>query len=214
MRIEVISFDVEGTLTTRRFSKVVWEEAIPRLYSEKKGVNIENAKDYIMKEYDKVGEHRVEWYDIKYWFVHFGLADYEKLLYRYKSEIFLYPEVPQVLEKLSKSYKLIINSNSPREFLKFELEKIKRYFFKVFSAPSDFKQLKNTAIVYQKMCNIIGVKPQKIVHVGDRWDDDFISPRKIGIVAYYLDREGKRLRKFAVRNLEEFEYKIEELEKM
>jgi FMN phosphatase YigB (HAD superfamily) len=38
------------------------------------------------------------------------------------------------------------------------------------------------------VCEILNVKPQAVVHIGDHWVFDFINPRKIGITAYYLDR--------------------------
>lgn len=60
MRFKIISFDVEGTLITRRFSQIIWEEAIPRLYSKKFGIDIDEAKAHIMREYNKVGEERIE----------------------------------------------------------------------------------------------------------------------------------------------------------
>lgn len=212
MRFKIISFDVEGTLVTRGFSEVIWEEAVPKLFSEKAGISFNEAKAYVMKEYDKVGEERTEWYDIKYWFNRFGLNDYEALLNSCKHEIFLYPEVPQVLEKLSKNYTLIINSNSAREFLNLEVENIRRYFHRVFSAPSDFRQLKKATAVYQKVCDSLKVEPAEIVHVGDRWNDDFVAPRKIGIVAYHLDRAGQRSDEFVVKDLAEFVDRLVELE--
>lgn len=212
MRFKIISFDVEGTLVTRGFSEVIWEEAVPRLFSEKAGISVSEAKAYVMKEYGEVGEERTEWYDIKYWFNRFGLTDYEALLNNYKHEISLYPEVPQVLETLSKNHKLIINSNSAREFLNLEVEKIRGCFHHVFSAPSDFQQLKKATTVYQKVCDLLKVEPAEIVHIGDRWNDDFVAPRKIGIAAYYLDRAGQRSGEFIVKDLEDFAARIGKLE--
>lgn len=213
MRIKVVSFDVEGTLITRRFSEIIWEEAIPKLYSEKVGISLDEAKSYVMEEYDVVGEERVEWYDIKYWFDRFGLTDYRNLLDKYKHEISYYPEVQQVLEELSRNYKLIVNSNSAREFLDFEINKVKKYFHRVFSAPSDFKLVKKTVNLYLRMCDILRVKPTEMVHVGDLWTDDFVTPRKIGILSFYLDRKGEKRGEFIVKNLEEFKTAVKDLEK-
>ena len=206
--LKVISFDVEGTLITHQFSKIVWEEAIPKLYSEKTGISQDEAGSYIKREYNKVSEAQIEWYDIKYWFNHFGLIDYEKILNRYKNEVVYFAEVKQVLKELNKKYLLIINSNSANEFLNFEVEKIKRYFHRIFSSPTDFRQTKKKSNVYLKICNILKVRPTEIVHVGDRWNDDYIVPRKIGITAFFLDREGKKKGKFVVKDLNEFKIKV------
>lgn len=210
MRFKVISFDVEGTLTTHRFSEVIWEQAIPRLYSEKKGISLREAISYVFNEYEKVGNERIEWYDIRYWFDYFGLDDYKNLLAKYKHEISYYPEVRKTLEELSKNYRLIISSNSPREFLELEIEKIKVYFNKIFSAPSDFKQVK-TADFYKAVCDILGIKFEDMVHVGDHWNYDFVVPRKTGIYAFYLDRKGKS-NEFVVNNLRDFKIKLRKLE--
>jgi HAD superfamily hydrolase (TIGR01549 family) len=210
---KIVSFDVEGTLTTRRFSQVIWEEAIPKLYAEKIGLSFEEAKEHVMREYAKVGDGRVEWYDIRYWFNHFALADYEHLLNNRKQEITLYPEASRVLEDLGKNHKLIVSSNSSREFLKFELEKLQKYFYRVYSVTSDFHQVKKTNQVYRKIGNLLGIKPSEMVHVGDLLEDDFNAPRKAGVFAYHLDRTAEKSNEFIVKDLEEFRARIEELER-
>lgn len=208
--LKIVSFDVDGTLTTPRFTDLIWEEAIPRLYAKKTGIDLDRAKSYVMGEYEKVGEERLEWYDIKYWFERFGLADsgYEKLLEKYKGEVFHYPEVQEVLENLGKKYQLIVTTNSTREFLKFKLRGIKNYFTQVFSAPSDFSQIKKSANFYLSVCAILKVEPGEIAHTGDHWLFDFITPRKVGIEAFYLDRSREKMGKFVVRDLKEFEKKL------
>jgi len=210
---KVVSFDVEGTLTTRRFSQVVWEEAIPKLYSEKNDLSFEDAKAHVMREYAKVGEERVEWYDIRYWFDHFALTNYEGLLKNQKQEITVYPEVTRVLSKLGKDHKLIVSSNSSREFLKYELETLEKYFYRIYSATSDFRNVKKTEKVYEKICNLLGIEPSEMIHVGDLKEEDFNAPRKAGAFAYHLDRTAEELDKFTVKDLKEFEARLEELER-
>jgi HAD superfamily hydrolase (TIGR01549 family) len=210
---KIVSFDVEGTLTTRRFSQVIWEEAIPKLYSEKTGVSFEEAKVHVMREYAKVGDGREEWYDIRYWFNHFALTDYEHLLQSHKQEITLYPEASRVLKDLGKNHKLIVSSNSSREFLKHELEKLEKHFYKVYSTTSDFRQVKKTNRVYREICNLLGIKPSEMIHVGDLIEEDFNAPRKAGVFAYHLNRTTEKSNEFTVKDLKEFKAKIEELER-
>lgn len=212
MRFKILSFDVEGTMISHRFSEIVWEEAIPRLYSKKKNIGIDDAKSYVMSEYEKIGEERMEWYDIEYWFNRFGLIDHEKLLQQNSHEIFIYPETRQILNFLSKSYRLIIISNSAREFLELEIDKIKKHFFRIFSAPSDFKQIKKATNVYQEICRILKVEPTELIHIGDHWNYDYIVPRKIGISSFYIDRKGEKQGEFIVHNLGQFRRRIKELE--
>lgn len=213
MTFKIVSFDVEGTLTTREFSQVVWEDAIPKLYSEKNGLSYEDAKAHVMKEYAKVGEGRVEWYDIRYWFNHFALTDYERLLNSHKQKIIVYPEVTRVLSELGKNHRLIVSSNSSREFLKYELETLEKYFYRVYSATSDFRQVKKTENVYEKICSLIGIEPSEMVHVGDLKEEDFNAPRKAGVSAFHLNRTAEESSKFTVKDLREFEARIEGLER-
>ncbi|MEM2934349.1 MAG: HAD family hydrolase [Methanocellales archaeon] len=215
---KIISFDVRGTLTTPRFTDLIWEEAIPKLYSEKTGIDLNSAKSYVFREYEKIGEDRIEWYDIKYWFKHFGLGDnYRKLLKSYSHEVSYYPEVREVLENLNKNrnknkkYELIIISNAAREFLEVELEGIEDYFSYIFSAPSDFNQIKKTPSFYLDICNILKVKPSEVTHIGDNWFFDYIIPREVGIEAFYLERQGKKQGEFIVKDLKEFEKKLLDL---
>lgn len=214
MRFKIISFDVEGTLISHRFSEIIWEEEIPKLYAKKVGFSLSKAKSFVKKEYNKITEDRVEWYDIQYWFNHFGLKNYQKLLNDHKRKIFYYPEVQSVLEDLSKKFKLIISSNSAREFLNLETERVRKYFHHIFSAPSDFRQIKKTTDVYLRICEFLEVTPSEVIHVGDNWSHDFITPRKIGLLSFYLDRKECKRGEFFVYNLKEFNIRLSKLEKV
>ena len=43
---------------------------------------------------------------------------------------------------------------------------------------------------YNQICQTMDVEPDRIVHVGDNWNTDFLNPREVGINAFYLDRTG------------------------
>ena len=201
-KIKVVSFDVEGTLVTPRFSESIWHEAMPKLYAEKSSLSLEQAKDRIKKEYDRVGEYKIEWYDIKYWFKYFGFSDYQGLLNAHRHEVFYYPEVKDVLTYLGRKYRLIATSGSPREFLNILLADIKDYFSSIFSSISDYSQLKSPSF-YLQVCQKLGVAPNEMAHVGDNRDFDCLAPRQAGIRAFYLDRDGNGEGCDTVRDLRE-----------
>jgi HAD superfamily hydrolase (TIGR01549 family) len=211
MKIKIISFDVEGTLISHRFSEIVWEKAIPILYSEKKGIDLDSARSFVFSEYEKIGEDRIEWYDIDYWFNRFDLTNYKILLKQHTHEISIYPEVHHVLNELGKDYVLIINSNSDREFLELEISEIESKFSHIFSASSDFKQTKKSTLIYSEICKILKVKPREMVHIGDNWTHDFVAPRMIGIVSFFLDRKKEKKGENIVHDLKQFSCKIGEL---
>ncbi|MHC1623388.1 MAG: HAD family hydrolase [Candidatus Methanospirareceae archaeon] len=192
--IKVVSFDVDGTLVSQGFADCVWLQGIPQAYAEKEGLSFEQAFEFVKSEYDKIGDNRIEWYNIDYWLQKFGLdIQYETLFKKYEDEIKVYEEVESVLTVLKEEdYELIISSNAATEFIEFQITPIKKFFSYVFSATSDFRQVKKTNGFFARVCEILDVKPQAVVHTGDHWVFDFINPRKIGITAYYLDRERKR----------------------
>jgi putative hydrolase of the HAD superfamily len=189
-KIKIISFDVEGTLVTTDFSYAIWFEAIPKHYADRHSIPVEQAKKVVMEEYKKVGDQRVEWYDIKYWFKRFDLGNYEHTMEQYRDRVQYYPEVMDILSLLGDQYKLTVASGSPREFLRYLLQDIKPHFHKIFSSISDYKQIK-TPDFYHKMCQELDIPPEQVLHIGDNWQLDFVAARETGIQVLYLDRKGE-----------------------
>ena len=107
-QIEIVSLDAEGTLVTPDFSETIWHEAIPALYAQKKGLDLAQAKKCITEEYDKVGVHRLEWYDIEYWFSCLQLGSSEPVIASCLNKIARYPEVMDVLSSLADRYRLVV----------------------------------------------------------------------------------------------------------
>ena len=186
--IKIVSFDAEGTLVTPDFSYAVWFEAIPARYAEMKGIDFEAARKVIEEEYRKLGDQRLEWYDVRYWFDKLGLGTPDPVMEKCSHRVCYYPEVEEVLSALSGRYKLVVASASTRDFLRHLLHGIEPYFAEIFSSLTDYKQLK-TSEFYLRMCQAMHVKPNQIVHVGDNWQFDFVAPSEAGIQAFYLDRK-------------------------
>ncbi len=204
--IKVISFDLDGTLVAPEFNEWVWGVGIPQLFAGKKGIPFDEAKEIVEGEYRKVGDGSLEWYDIKYWFKFFQLdGNWKPLLNRFSQRIKIYPEVLKVLKDLSSHYRLIIISNASREFIDIELEvaELRGYFSRIFSATSDFGQVKKTAEFYGRICQILLIGSQEMVHVGDHWEFDYLVPKSLGIQALHIDRSGNRRGDDVIRNLEE-----------
>ncbi|OGO08224.1 MAG: hypothetical protein A2Y61_01080 [Chloroflexi bacterium RBG_13_60_13] len=198
---------MDGTLTGGRFTELIWGEGIPALYGLAKGVSLDEAREYVFGEYAAVGDRRTEWYDIKYWFGYFDLGErWQELLESYKHEISVFSEVRGVLDGLSQRYSLIVTSNASREFVDIELGStgLRPYFSEVFSATSDFCQVKKTTRVYLKVCQMVDVEPAQLAHVGDHRAFDHDVPRELGIRAFYLDRTGIESGDSVLQNLGQF----------
>ncbi len=209
--MKVISFDLDGTLVTDEFSQIVWHKGIPELYAEKHDCELDDAKNFIFQEYEKVGDKAIEWYDIKYWLQFFGLDNnWEKLFKKYEDCIQTYPEVHEVLSTLKQSYQLIITSNAAREFLDTEIDEsnISSYFDHIFSATSDFKEVKKTEEFYLRICNMLNINHSQMIHIGDHYEFDYLIPQQLGITSFYLDRKGEREGSAIVKDLKVFMKKI------
>ena len=204
MVIKVVSFDMEGTLIPTAFSSLVWETDIPRLYGEKNGLGFDEAKRRVMEEYDTVGQGAPEWYDVDYWFRRLGLdGDWRRLLEERKDACKPFPEVPSVLERLGERYRLIVSSNTIREFLEVQFRCFPSTFENMFSALSDYGGVKDTTF-FCRVSETMGVDLACMVHVGDSVRFDFEAAVELGR-SFHLDRDGESDGPSVLKNLEEFE---------
>ncbi len=206
--IKVISFDVDGTLVDAEYNDLIWLEEIPRLYAEKEGIDFKTAYDFILSEYEKVGENDMRWYDMNYWLELFGInRTYAEIMQKYTDRIKIYPEVEKTLEILQSKLRIVVITLMPREFLDVKLKKLNGYFSRTFSTTSDFKSQKTTG-VYREICRLLCISENELLHIGDSWEKDYIAPKKAGIKTLYLDRTGNTESlaadgKDTIRNLEE-----------
>ena len=208
---KIISFDMDGTLVDPEYTDWVWLHGIPTLYAEKGGLSFEEAKHFVVEEYLKVGEGGIEWYDIKYWFKFFKLEqNWKDLMERYVDKIDIYTDINPLLDRLRGRFPLVLTSNAGREFIDVEMEAtgLRKYFDRIFSATSDFGEVKKTMGFYQRICQILGARPQEIVHVGDHYEFDYLVPRSLGIHAFYLDRSGEKQGDLILRDLRDLEKRL------
>jgi len=209
--IKVISFDLDGTLFKRSFADAFWLEGVPALYAQQHHTTIDEAKHYLFKEYDKIGDNRIEWYDPTYWFNRFELkSNWKKVLEQHRSFVEIYPDATPVLQRLSQHYSLIISSNAKKEFIAIQLEEagVKDCFTHVFSSTSDFHTVKKVTEFYAMICKKLKIQPKEMIHVGDHKDFDYTAPQQYGIPSFYLDREHTSTGEDIIHDLYEFEQKL------
>jgi len=212
---KLISFDLDNTIIDPTYITFVWEIGIPRLYAKKYNISVSKATPIVIAEYEKIGDSDLKWYDITYWFKYFELPGrWENLLDEHRDKIRPFPEAREVIQDLEQYNDLIITSNAAREFVEVEIKDagIEDCFARIFSATSDFRQVKKTPQFYKRICEIMGTEPSGTIHVGDHYEFDYLVPKSVGIKAYYLDRDGTRPKdSFTVKNLKEFAALIKNL---
>jgi GMP/IMP 5'-nucleotidase len=206
--IKMISFDFDGTIVTHKFADDFWLEGVPKLYAKQNHMNLKTAQKYLLEEYNRIGDKRIEWYDPVYWFNRFKInSDWNVLLKSYQQSVEIYPDAVSVLKRLSQSFPLIVSSNAKREFINIQLEfsDLKQYFTHIFSSTSDFHTVKKVTDFYDMICKKLIIKPQEMVHIGDHKEFDYLVPQKLGITAFYLDRNKTSTGLYTVHNLSQFE---------
>jgi 2-haloalkanoic acid dehalogenase type II len=204
--IRLISFDLDGTLTTPEFVDAVWRVGVPKHYAAKHGVKLAEARELIANLYDCMGDDELNWYDLPFWVKQLKLdVNAEQLIAEYENLIALFPDVTETLSSLRQRHDLIIVSNANRMFLDREVAVtgIENYFKKIFSATSDFGRVKREEDIYRMVCERMNVTPAEIIHVGDHREFDCDAPQRIGIRSWFLDRAQQETGPQVIHGLEE-----------
>ncbi|MFX1511410.1 MAG: HAD family hydrolase [Promethearchaeota archaeon] len=211
--VNIVSFDMVGTLVDSNFEDYVWNVVIPQLCATKRGISFKEATEYVLREYNFIGNKDLRWYQPTYWFKRFNLdEDSMEVFTSHTNKVRFFPETIPVLKKLSQKYDLIIVSGTTRDIIEIMIERVRSYFKHIFSPISDRYEVRKEPELYKMICKKLKVEPDTIAHVGDDWYSDFISPRKFGIKSFYLDRDGEKRGEFIIRNLFELEDRLTKLE--
>ena len=208
----IISFDLDGTLMKSGFGNKVWLQGLPRIYAMTHNLSFKTAQDQLISAYDAIGNSRREWYDLSYWISSLNLnITPRELLTNFSSYIQTYPEVPEIIKKLSKEHTLIISSAAMKPFIKIELQtsQLYKYFSHFFSATTDTNTVKKDPLFYELIVKKLHCQPHEIIHIGDNKEFDFFSPMKAGLHAFYLDRTNKETGSNIVKSLTEFAEQIQ-----
>ncbi len=185
----IVSFDLDGTLTTHDFTRGVWGEGVPRLLAEKKRISLDEASQFCTDAYHTEGDASIHWYQLDYWLDFFGLheADANEVILGSADKIRLFDDVRSTLDRLKeKNFSLIIFSNATRLFLDIEVSvlKIGPYFDEIISLPDDWGMLKSDSRAFARLKE----KKGELVHAGDHICYDYEVPRSIGIDAFHVWR--------------------------
>jgi len=216
-KIEGVIFDLGSTLL--EYETIPWDElslqCVEYSYAflKEKGFDIPNWENY--KEYyleirngyrKEAGRTLVEW-NISSAAVDLlakcgidaGKNMVDKFLDAYAMplarQVTMFADTPTVLRGLKASgmkIGLVSNTIFSPEFHTAELENYKLldlFDFTIFS--SSFGYRKPHRLIYRKAIELIGIPPEQLLFVGDRYIEDYDGPRKAGMNAIIKYREGR-----------------------
>ncbi len=208
----ILSFDLDGTLMESKFGDKIWLEGLPKIYADSHNISYSKAKKKLLTAYERIGNTKREWYDLSYWIEKLNLnSSPEEILTQFTTYIHPFPEVKDSIKQLSEQFQLIVSSAAMKEFIIIELQtaELLPYFSAFFSATSDTDTVKKDPMFYQMIVEKLQCHPKDIVHVGDNYEFDYVTPTQVGLFAFYLDRTYFSKGKHVLRSLTEFEEKIQ-----
>ncbi len=208
--IKVVSFDFDGTLVDHSFMEAFWNEVMPKVYADEKGMGLKEAMAYVFAEYDRIGRFDLRWYLPSFWIKHFGLkASVDELLLRSEEKLRVYPDVQEALKELrSLGFAMVVISSAPKELIEFGVKRIGDFFRAVLSSVSDYGLIRKLPNFYLHVCNRLGVKPYEVVHIGDDYIYDYSVPKSLGIEALLIRREGGFDKEFVIKDLRDLKTRL------
>ncbi len=101
-----------------------------------------------------------------------------------RSEVILYPEVLEALERLSKCYRLIALTNGNADI---ERAGVGEFFTEALN-PGDTGIAKPDARMFHAACARVGAQPSEVLHAGDHPDADVRGALRAGLRAAWINR--------------------------
>src|SRR5262249_60450656 len=106
----------------------------------------------------------------------------------------LYPEVIEVLEKLSPRFQLAVISNfDGRLRMILEQLRVSKFFSQVFVS-SELGADKPNPEIFRRALRVIELPPNQVLHVGDDPERDCNASTSVGLSIFQLDRKKNSLR--------------------
>jgi len=192
-RVRIVSLDLDGTVVSREYVDYFWLELVPRLYAEKWGVGLEEAKRLVFAAYDEVGPGDLRWYRPAYWFERFSFPELlDWALGEAGRLVRLYSDAASFLEAARGRVEVVISTSASREFVDLVFKKapaLRESVSAVFSSSSDFSLPGKPPEFFKAVLAKLGARPDEVVHVGDDPVQDYENPRSVGIRAFLVARE-------------------------
>ena len=200
---KLISFDLQGTVSTSDFSDEFWLDLLPNLYAEKNNLSVAAAKEKLEQEYQHTGRYHELFYDhrlrldslLPKW-------EFKDIVDRLKTKPAVESHMIELIKGIPSEIPLVIISATTRDFIDYELGEHHKHFIKIYSAIDDFKTPGKPPIVFEKVAEEFKVTPDNCFHIGDCLEMDFQNSKKAGWQAYHLNKKQAKEHTFTeLKNL-------------
>lgn len=180
-RYDLVSFDMQGSLTESAFSDHFWRELLPREYARLKGLSLAKAKQELGAQFTAMDQYDPLYYDAEYWIRHCECdRTLREILDASEVRPTMMPGAMEALERIGAEYPMIILSATTHSFIDVELGALKNKFERVFSSFDDFGLAGKPPEVYEKVARLMGAEPGRCLHVGDDKLMDVVNAKEAG----------------------------------
>ncbi len=194
MKFDLVSFDLQGTLSDSAYSDEFWLSLLPELYAEHHCIEISDARERLKSEFSSMGKYDRRYYCPKYWIEALcpGVAKGD-VYSRLRTRPHLYADTLEVVRELVESgVPLIVTTTTTYDFIERELGEKRQYFQRVFSTLDDLSIAGKTPEVFEKIADHFSASPDRLLHVGDCPEMDIANAKAAGWETYFFDRKIDR----------------------
>jgi len=165
-----VLLDMDGTILDLHFDNHFWLTHLPMRYSENANISLEQAKENLVKHYDKVAG-TIDWYCLDYW-AEQTLLPIAELKKEVQHLIQLRKDVHEFLIALKSSGReiiLVTNAHPQSLSLKIEQTQLDKYFDTLYST-HEFGVTKESQLLWQRLQAKQGFELSKTLFVDDSID--------------------------------------------
>ncbi|MCY7295657.1 GMP/IMP nucleotidase [Alteromonas sp. a30] len=165
--IETVLLDMDGTLLDLHFDNHFWLDFLPQKLAQKDQVSLEQAKDNIMQEYEKVAG-TISWYCLDYWTEKLNIDIMEakreiQHLIRMRDDTLPFLDA---LHESGRNVYLVTNAHPGSLSLKVERTQLDAHIDTLIST-HEFGVTKESQLLWQKLHAHLGFDPKHTLFVDD-----------------------------------------------
>lgn len=165
--IDTVLLDMDGTLLDLHFDNHFWLEHLPKAFSQKQDISLDQAKDHLFKNFDSL-QGTLNWYCLDFWTAELGIniAELKKDI---QHKIGFRPHVEDFLTALGLAGKqriLVTNAHRDSLDLKLAHTNLQDYLDEIISA-HDYQEPKESQAFWQHLQQAQPFDPKRTLLVDD-----------------------------------------------